>query len=227
MRGVACAAVASFALSGCFVQVGMSYSPSSTITVQRTSDPTPVTIKDGTATINFRIGANFDILGVGLHYAWYAARVIRSAPGLPRQPNAYGQLGRLDVDLPVRFGPDKLLGLRASYQWESFEKFNNGPLVAGGGGKHYGLTLTTLRKDVALSVMYGHYHFQSDNTFSNDMAFPVLGVDTPDLDIGLTIRFLPSGKLLDHYVPEPSSPIFTISNCGWRLAKDGGGFTCE
>jgi hypothetical protein len=216
--------------SGCFVSAGVSYSPSSTITVQRAVDPMPITIKDGTATINLAVGLNFDILGVGLHYAWYAARVLRSAEGMPRQPNASGGNIRLDVDVPYRFGPKHALVARGSYRYEWFDKLNNGGGAAEGNGHHGGVTIAAGTKDLALSVLVGKYDLTTLNDpVMNPMLGPRLGISTWDIDIGLTIRFVPSGVLFSRYVPDPG-PIYTgaqSAKCGWRIAAEGGGYVCD
>jgi hypothetical protein len=207
----------------------MSYAPGATIGIQRTTDPTAVTHTDSAATINFRLGAYLDLFGIGANYGYFAARVTRSASGLPANLNASGNYLRFDLDLPLRFGPEKSFLVRASYAHESIDSANgpNQHYHASGSGNAAGLTLAALSKDISLNVLVGKIAFATNDRMST-AGYPDVSFESYNIDVGLTIRWIPTGTLIQHYTNDVSMPDVPLvgSTCGWDFGA-GGGYVCR
>ncbi len=218
-------------LTGCFVQLGASYAPGAKIGIQRATDPTATTHTESAATINVRLGMNIDIGGVGAYWGFYAPRVTQRE-WIPVNFAARQRASRFDADIPVRFGPNRMFGLRASYAHESIDKAGmySTEFDAHGSGNSFGLSLTTLSKDISLNVLAGNVAFQTDGAPMQGQGYPEMSFEAFNVDIGVTIRFVPTGTLFTHYVAGDSGPIYTGQKsytCGWRALTDGGGYVCE
>jgi hypothetical protein len=214
-------------LTGCFVQTGISYAPGAKIGVQRTTDPSMVTHTESATTFNFRIGFHLDFFIVGPYYAPYAPRVTRGVNGFPKNFAPRGDYLRLDVDLPVAFGPNKAFLLRASYAHQRFSKAGSHGVNwdAEGSGNWGGLTVASFNRDLSLNVLLGKYSF---TTMNADVGWPNFSMEAFDIDVGLTFRFIPTGFLIRHYVyqPGPAPDVGrTTSSCGYAYYT--GGYSCS